>query len=584
MSIVERMIGWLAEHGYRVEFKACVVAGHGEVWRAEAEDAEACLTEVLRQMLPSALSREVLNFERPAVDPPRPAAAPARAPVVDLRNVPEWDDADDVDDDEPAGDAPAAPRPTATTLVEDAAHVAALHAELTALTTEIDDAESADLGLFAPVPLRCQLVAWSATARDIFDRTTDSVVHVRAHGVLGRVVELSKRYWPGVVQTLAPKRTLESVAQELRVSGAQRWADVADHAEQGFEAATGGVRDAYGWSDEAALPPPPRDPEAALTQALALVDTVLPAREGERDSDLQDRARGLSSGAIDTLVKAARKLRWLRGATPAEAWGAAMGRLRRVAAFSPERLQRLADALDPAFSPPGSWAQYLSLQPEAKPVDFQPLPAHVTLDTLVDWLIEDGVVLDAHALHAQVQPHWALFMQVDTDSLRGSECRKLRKNVRRLQTGRIEPDSDAPAPIAPVELDDVPMEPDPADTAGLYAALRERLQGKTALFVTNRDDTLLTERLERTLGLSIDLCTVEKTRLVQAASDRIGQGTFDYVLIATSFIDHKSEASLRIGAGRAGSADTRCLRVGKGRVAAVAQALERDLNGQRRAA
>ena len=95
MSVVERMIGWLAEHGYRVEFKACVVAGHGEVWRAEAEDAEACLTEVLRQMLPSALSREVLNFERPAADPPRPAAAPARPPVVDLRNVPEWDDADD---------------------------------------------------------------------------------------------------------------------------------------------------------------------------------------------------------------------------------------------------------------------------------------------------------------------------------------------------------------------------------------------------------------------------------------------------------------------------------------------------------
>jgi len=596
MLSIEDMAAWFAGHGYEVRFQTCVVSGHGEVWHGDGVDATACLEQVLRQMLPSALAREVLALDRKPVAAPTPAPPPALTPArtpaspppVDLRHV-----ADLVDDD--ADDTPATVTPSATDTLRDAAerdgaaafwddgaHVAALHDALTALTDEINDAESADLGLFAPEPLRLQLVVWSATARDIFDRTTEPDVHKRVLGIIARVTDLSKRYWPGVVPPLAVRQSLQVVAAELGAHGATRWADLADRAEQAFESATGGERDAYGWMDAEALPPPPRDPDATLTHALAVVDGVLPTREGERDGELQDRVRLLSSGAIDALVRSARTLRWLRGAASAEAWGQAMGRLRRVAALGHDRLQRLAAALDSAYSPPGSWALYLSLHPEPKPVDFLPLPAKVTLETLVDWLIEDGAELDALTLHAQVQPHWALFMQVNPASLIGSS-RKLRKNVRRLQTGKVGPDSDAPAAIAPVEFDDAPAEPD-HELVDPYAALRERLQGATALFVTNRDDTLLTERLEQALGLSIELCTVEKPRLVQAARDRIGQGTFDYVLIATSFIDHKSEASLRNGAGHAAGGDTRYLRVGKGRVAAVAQALERDLNGQRRAA
>ena len=63
---------------------------------------------------------------------------------------------------------------------------------------------------------------------------------------------------------------------------------------------------------------------------------------------------------------------------------------------------------------------------------------------------------------------------------------------------------------------------------------------------------------------------MEHIREVQNAAERVGQGSYDLVFLATSFMCHKSEAVIARGAE---GTPTVLLRVGKGRTLACAQAV-----------
>ena len=107
----------------------------------------------------------------------------------------------------------------------------------------------------------------------------------------------------------------------------------------------------------------------------------------------------------------------------------------------------------------------------------------------------------------------------------------------------------------------------------LTALVRARVRGKSALFVSNRDDPDLKARLEEKLGLEITWCD-GNPRKVQAQCESISRRSYDLVLIATGFQAHMIDGILA-RAARAGGVPY--VRVFKGRPLACVRALARTL-------
>ena len=99
------------------------------------------------------------------------------------------------------------------------------------------------------------------------------------------------------------------------------------------------------------------------------------------------------------------------------------------------------------------------------------------------------------------------------------------------------------------------------------ALVRSRVQGKSALFVSNRDDPDLKARLEDRLDLKITWCD-GNPRKVQAQCDSIARRSYDLVLIATGFQAHTIDGILARAARGVG---VPYVRVFKGRPLAVAR-------------
>src|SRR5690606_18374518 len=89
----------------------------------------------------------------------------------------------------------------------------------------------------------------------------------------------------------------------------------------------------------------------------------------------------------------------------------------------------------------------------------------------------------------------------------------LQDEIERRQRGETGPriaESES-EPEAEIHL----IEPDEGDLQfrRLLARVRERIEGKSALFVSNRADPLLKERLERELGVQIDWAEIDPRRI-----------------------------------------------------------------------
>lgn len=108
----------------------------------------------------------------------------------------------------------------------------------------------------------------------------------------------------------------------------------------------------------------------------------------------------------------------------------------------------------------------------------------------------------------------------------------------------------------------------------LVRAKRER-GPKQIVVVSNRTDRDLQKELAERLEAKITWI-VHKPRRVQSAAKSIAKGRFDAVIIFTGFVNHKT--SDIIGAA-ARKSDTPIVRANRGRLAAVEQAMERDLGG-----
>ena len=104
----------------------------------------------------------------------------------------------------------------------------------------------------------------------------------------------------------------------------------------------------------------------------------------------------------------------------------------------------------------------------------------------------------------------------------------------------------------------------------LVKRARRVVEGKRLLLVTNHRDEALRRRLENALGANIELRDVQQVKGALAAAARIATGRYHLVLVATSFVSHKSDNVIR-RACRASSA--RYVSVKRGSLQQVAGAL-----------
>ncbi len=112
-------------------------------------------------------------------------------------------------------------------------------------------------------------------------------------------------------------------------------------------------------------------------------------------------------------------------------------------------------------------------------------------------------------------------------------------------------------------------------TEKLLGQIRGRLPAQRALFVSNREDPDLKARLEGALGLEMTWCVADPRR-IEAAGKAIQRSAYDIVLSATGFQDHSTDAALA-RACAAATPKVRYVRVNRGRLAACARALAREL-------
>jgi hypothetical protein len=107
-------------------------------------------------------------------------------------------------------------------------------------------------------------------------------------------------------------------------------------------------------------------------------------------------------------------------------------------------------------------------------------------------------------------------------------------------------------------------------TESIIARARALAAGKRALFVTNRSDESIRRSLERELAIRIDWEDVTQVKTALTAAERINNGKYDLVFVATSFIAHRADTVIRQACRKSG---TRIFSVARGGILQLAQAL-----------
>lgn len=102
-----------------------------------------------------------------------------------------------------------------------------------------------------------------------------------------------------------------------------------------------------------------------------------------------------------------------------------------------------------------------------------------------------------------------------------------------------------------------------------------RTRGKRALFVSNRTDNTLQDRLDTLLCLDSLEWAEATPRRIDAAVEAIAAGTYDLVVGATGFLNHTDDGRLARACRGAG---VPYIRADRGRAGAVLRAIARDLS------
>ncbi|MBI1382848.1 MAG: hypothetical protein GC161_17380 [Planctomycetaceae bacterium] len=560
----ERARAWLVANGLAVELQRvtwweCWIHGPGTDAVGRGATPEAAFDGALAALLPNRLVRDL--FERALAAPgesSRPQDVESAAPPV-----------------EESVERPAKPAPESFAALP-AVPADALE-ELESLEAELDAAEL-ELLLDAPESMRWQLAALMGTARAIEARADHPVVTARVRRIAKRLGVWSRLAWPGFVPVLALDCTPQAAGDWLGVAGAERW----DHVAAGARALLAAVPgDGGGWSDDAALEPPPPNPAWSLERVLKLLEKRLGAAEPGSDELREAAKRWHGHGnAMTGFVRAARELRWLRQVAPAPLeWASAMGRLRWLA--QEWRLgpgEALSVALDPAFAPRPNWAHELGRDPRTLERErrrrevLRLRPSRATNDrALLDWFARAAEVFDA----PELAPHCAEVAPriLALDPTEVFPAGSARERLKRVQRRLVEPVPAAAVATQPALDPDVELEPEPpAPTEpGPVERAKARVAGRRALVVANREDPHLSRRYADDLGLAVDWCDASQgARTVDAACERIAARQYDLVLFHTGFLSHSTDGKVKQSC-RASA--TPYVPVYKGRILATALAL-----------
>ncbi|MEO0321731.1 MAG: hypothetical protein AAF447_02160, partial [Myxococcota bacterium] len=483
MSELDPLTSWLLQEGAEVyidgseerPWTEVLVAVGDERWLGRGPSRQSALRDVVRQMAPSALTLRLVDaaIGAPAVAAaPAPAVAPAAAtagPIVTprrrgvvAREVPD-----------PNGDEA---RAAIESLDE-------LHAQI--------DATAEDLGLMAPSRIRLFLLAWIAEARTIQDEFGGLFeVSERVGRVAGRLGELAKSLWPGSVPALrlesSPREAFQGV---LDAPAVRSWGVVAARVRHHLTPLVDDPHDDDGWGDGAVVYWDLPDAEARLAELVRETDALLAERNDEPDLD-----------AIAGLLARFRALR--HSTTDGASWGLAVGQLRRRA-WRHRQHTALRIVLDEEARPSGGWDAWAKRRGPSAPSETADSPPEGLRDdpeALWTWLRE---AIDAHGgpeLRAALEGWEDEVAAIDADALPNRD-RRYRRRLRDLQRrvasavddeGDLEDDDEA-------DLDEAPRAA-ASTSISVPDALRARLAGCNALFVSNRADPELKDALEEVFG------------------------------------------------------------------------------------
>ena len=450
-----------------------------------------------------------------------------------------------------------------------------------------------EAGLLVPERQRLLLLGWIAEARALEHQARgDREAFAGTRRIAQRCSRLSKIWWPGSVTALALDAAPQDCRDELPSDpppDLSNWSSVAAAAAAALadgECAADQDHDEHGWGDAIGLAPRHHRPDVLLCEVVSALEKV--SGPIVRASDPAESASSVAvefdrrSVELAPWLAAASKLRWVRGAVlDLELWAAAIGRLRWLASkllrVQAEPLWRL---LDPEHRPATSWAKELGYDPDKrrrqqlrKQLLSVPPEPDWSDQQLRDWLLQ-AVDLGEEmpkdriaALVAGLSDRVLAIAPADFSTRRNQRVRL--DAVHRLL--RKEQQPAAPLPV-PAEED---VDGETASLADrLVGALQSYTRGRTALFVTNRNDPDNAEQVRELLQFeAVDACESKSAALAAKASS-IEQERYDFVLAATGFLSHSADFVLKAAARRAGIP---YVRVNRGRPLSCARALAREL-------
>ena len=477
--------------------------------------------------------------------------------------------------------APPPPPLPARRFDEDIAELEVLDERLRALLPE--------LAGFSRELQRLGFIAFIARARHIAARSGDARVEQLVRRIAGRLGELASQFWPGSVRALQIRATPLQAGDDMGLLHGGKlhdWAEAAERIiEERREALERDKLDEWGWADADRCQPSPNDPEARLEQVRGAMEKFFGRLDMPSSSDTDRELQTAADKHMPELLRWARELRWLRPHVEDRVrWGQAMGRLRWAVARLPREARLPLDlALDELHRPMKPWASELGEDPVAKLkkkarkelLQKRPEGERASPDVIADWLSKAFELGDAFTTVeiAERIPDWfdaVLALPEDAE-----KDRKYRRRLKMLQDEivRLRGGSEV-AETQPSDEEAPEVEPDEGDLAfrRLLNRVREKVEGKSALFVSNRADPLLKEKLERELGLELEWAEIDPRR-IQARIESVKQGSFEMVLSATGFQGHSIDATL-------GRATTACglpyVRVNRGRLITCVRALARQ--------
>ena len=578
--------------GYRVivrqhEWAECLLVGDDDRWLGRGADASGALQDALRQALPSRLARQLFDrladapnrvaqgpaatpsvpVTAPAAPTPQPSPAPAMPAVV--APTPVAARAPLIPMDPHPAVSPAAPPPAPRTVLDEEAladvprmpSAREVLDELRAMRKQIEtDAE--ELALASPRRQRLVMLGWITRARAAqMPYPDDGKIDTAVANIAKALTAYCQTWWPGSVRALKVSTRPEDVVHDLTMQVARppsSWAEACELAERNVrmveEEDENRGRDGYGWADVTRFNPPPRDTDAMLAEIIKEVEELSgPIGVSATKTDVPPPHR---------FVEWCRKLRWARETTndPMQ-WGALMGRFRFWIREHGQKYPDSARVLDPDWSPDKSWAATLGMDPETiqRNREIRELFNHppkrnedgtFDVEAVHTWLARALTYSDTHL--SAIVPAVATFKEhllgLEENALPGSD-RRMRRRFSKLQKELAAPTPSMLPPPPPTEPEGPESASDPAPDPNvvpeeLRGPIVKLTRGKRALFVSNRADPNLRDRLKQIFEFEELDWSSGETKRRQALTNPIQSGTYDFVLGATGFLSHSIDGQI----------------------------------------